>query len=296
MRYRHPALAGFALLYLAGPALAGPCDAYYTFDGTLADAGGNGYDGTMIGKGGTLARPEFAAGRTGQALRLGGTAAMRAFVDLHPDFCPQVTFTAWISPDGSGPRATQSIFSTGSGHGPGLRISGGTLTLNGPANGLGQSNAVRGNAGWQFVAGVYDYANRSYTLYWGKRSVTKPLPDDLREPEEAIWVGAFNDTLSSPAAGIVIDDLRIVGRALGKDELAAQQDDARAIGETEKNLAISGATPAVPGVLQQPGQPVYGNISITEPQPVEAPQDCAFPDVCMDADKAGTQEVPPPPQ
>ncbi len=50
--------------------LAAPCEAVFHFDADLADSSGNGHDGRMIAAGGTPATPQFAAGRSGRALRL----------------------------------------------------------------------------------------------------------------------------------------------------------------------------------------------------------------------------------
>jgi hypothetical protein len=207
-------------LLLSNNALAQQCDAWFPFDGDLTDASGNGYDGSMIGSEGSEATPRFVEGRSGSALALDGTAAMRAFIDLHYDGCPQVTISAWIRVDASS-RGSRHILSTGNGSGPGLRISGSTLILNGTANGLTQRNAITAGSGWNFVAGVYDYTNSEYTLYWRNRSVSATLSEHLRPPREAFWVGAHSDNLANGPTDVVIDDLRITGSALGAEEVAA---------------------------------------------------------------------------
>lgn len=199
------------------------CDAYFPLDGNLADSSGSGIVGTMIGKEGALATPEFVDGKVGRALRLDGTSAMRAFVDLNYETCNQVTMTAWVMFEPARPKGTVNIISTGGGSGPGLTSSGSTLRLKGTANGLRQSNAIRENAGWMFVAGVYDYAGDQYTLYWRGRSESRPLGPNRRVPEEAIWIGALNDGLSSAASGVVVDELRIYGRLLTEEELSGMQ-------------------------------------------------------------------------
>ena len=229
--------------------IAGPCDAYFSFDGDLQDAGGNSYNGQMIGKEGAKASPQFAEGKYGQALHLDGTSAMRSFIDLHLDTCPQVTVTAWIQATGTVRKGVQYLFSTGSGSGPGIRVSGTNLTLSGSANGITQRNAIRANAGWMFVAGVYDYTKGTYTLYSRTRGVDKELGENIRAPEEAIWVGAFNDGLAGPATDILIDDLHIYGRALRREEIRKLQ-----IGETEKNLVASD-----PSLPMQPEGPSFGS-------------------------------------
>ena len=214
-------LASLAATQAPG-AWAQPCEAYYPFDGSLADASGNGFDGRMIGKDGAAATPRFVEGRSGQALAFDGTAAMRAFLDLNYENCSQVSFTAWVRFDGPVLPGNQEILATG-GSGPGLRATGSNLTLNGTENGIGVRNAVHADSGWMFVAGVYDYAGNTYTLHWRNRNVEGTLSEHRRLPEVAIWVGAMDDNLTHPASNIVIDELRIIGRALDVEELRAVQ-------------------------------------------------------------------------
>ena len=241
-----PLIVLFALPIVA---IAGPCDAYFSFDGDLQDSGGNRYHGLMVGKGSTLATPQFVQGRVGQALQLDGTSAMRSFIDLNFDTCPQVTVTAWIQVLGTGVKGTQYIFSTGSGSGPGIRVSGTNLSLSGSANGIIQRNAIRANAGWMFVAGVYDYTKGTYTLYSRNvdRGIDKKMGDGLKPPEEAIWVGAFNDSMSNPAVGLLIDDLRIHGQALGAEELrAVKENTATTPGSQTPAATTAPATTSLP--------------------------------------------------
>lgn len=236
-----PAVIVAALLSLPAPAAAQGCEAWFPFDGSLADASGNGFDGDMIAAEGETPTPRFVEGRNGQALELSGTSAMRAFIDLHRDRCPKVTISAWllVDPTVSG---TRFVVSSGNPQSPGFRISGGTLTANGPANGMSESDVFRPRAGWTFVAAVYDVEAGRYRLHWRTRSSEKPLPERWREPEDALWVGAMLDRLSHPAAGVVIDDLRITGRALNAEQLRAlQQRDA-------------GASPASAMTASAPGE------------------------------------------
>lgn len=217
-------LAVLALL----PAMYAPwaeaqsCEAYYPFDGTLADASGNGFEGRMIGQDGAAATPRFVDGRSGQALAFDGTAAMRAFLNLNYESCPQVSFTAWIRFEGPVRRDNQVILATG-GSGPGLKAGGSVLALNGTANGIWARDAVHADSGWMFVAGVYDYAGNTYTLHWRNRSVEGTLSEHRYPPDDALWVGAMNSNLTHPASNIVIDELRIIGRALDLEELRALQ-------------------------------------------------------------------------
>lgn len=221
MRAIIPVLA--AVILSPSMVWAGPCDATFNFDGNLLDSSGNGNDGTMIGKGGVPAKPVFVEGRSGQALRFDGTSAMRAPLDLYIKNCPQVTISAWVKIDADSPKTTQFLLSTGSGSGPGIRISGTGLSLHGPANGLFKGNAIRPNSGWRFVAGVYDYEageTGTFALHWRDRPLEPvSMSSNVREWEDMLWVGAMNDSLSPAAKGIVIDDVRIEGRVLGYKDL-----------------------------------------------------------------------------
>ena len=208
---------------------AGSCDAYFTFDGTLADASGNGYDGEMIVAKGEPSEPQYTDGKFGQALMLDGNAAMRALLDLHYDACPKVTVSAWIQVSRNAPDDTMHLFSTGGGSGPGLTVSGSFLTLKGTENGIGQQNAIR-KGSWIFVVGVYDYTAGKYTLHWGGRSATQKLSEHRYEPQDAFWLGTVHDDWGIYSRGIAVDDLRITGHALDAEEVMALR--ARPAGST----------------------------------------------------------------
>ena len=81
--YRILLATALVLSGISQPATSGPCDAHFTFDDSLADSGGNGYDGEMIGVDGAPAKPGFTEGKFGKALLLNGTAGMQAYVDLN---------------------------------------------------------------------------------------------------------------------------------------------------------------------------------------------------------------------
>jgi len=225
--------------------MAGVCDAHFTFDGNLNDSGSNGYDGQMIGQKGVIAAPQFVDGKYGRALQLDGTSAMRSFVDLHFDTCPEVTVTAWIQVNDGVRKGVQELISTGSGSGPGIRVSGANLLLKGSANGIIRRDAIRPNAGWMFVAGVYDYTNGIYTLYSRNRGVDKEMGTSRKPPDEAIWVGAFNDGLANAATNILIDDVRIYGRLFSTDELRAIQTNAAVDPDVGTQVATSGPACAI---------------------------------------------------
>jgi len=168
-------LAVLGVLLFPDQSFAQSCDAHFSFDGDLSDSGVNGYGGQMIGKDGTLSKPQFAEGKIGQSLKLDGSSAMRAFVDLSYDGCPEITFTAWIKVESTAAKGDQYLISSGSGSGPGLRALGSTIILRGSGNGLWHREALRVGAGWAFAAGVYDYSNKTYRLHWRNRQMEGKL-------------------------------------------------------------------------------------------------------------------------
>lgn len=200
-------MIGKLLLILAaarpGPAsaiaLAAPCEAVFHFDGDLSDSSGNGHDGRMLAPEGMGASPQFDPGRAGQALRLDGESAMRAFIDLLPDTCPQVTISAWINLESVASKRIQNVISTGKGTSPGLRVSGSHLLMAGRANGIYARDVNLAGAGWTFVSMVYDCPNAEYRLYWRAREEVKPIGGGPVTPGEAVWIGAFNDRISDTA-------------------------------------------------------------------------------------------------
>ena len=228
IRIRLIRIIGGALLCYPALSLAGPCDAHFAFDGNLNDSGGNGYHGRMFGKEGAVGKEQFADGKIGQSLHLDGSSAMRSFIDLHFDRCPQITISAWIRVESNDVKGDQYLISTGSGAGPGVRVLGNNIILRGSGNGLWQRNALRDKAEWFFVAGVYDYVANTYRLHWRERTMEGKFNASRRPPEDVLWVGAFNDKFAHPAQSAFVDDLRIYGQALTADELAAIQKDGAA--------------------------------------------------------------------
>jgi hypothetical protein len=233
---------------------AGPCDAYYTFDRTLADSSGNGYDGEMLDEASGPAKPVFTAGKFGEALVLDGKGAMRSLLDLNYEACPRLTVSAWIRVDRDAPNDTMHLLSSGRGSGPGLRISGTMLALNGTENGLPRWDAVRRGSSWTFVAGVYDYEAGSYTLYWQGRHATESLSEYRNPPDSAFWVGVWFDDYGGLARGVAIDDLRITGTAYTPEQVAALRS-----GSLPTRLVAAGSTPTgasaeLPGDQYTPAQ------------------------------------------
>ena len=189
-------------------------DAHFKFDGDLVDSSGNGYDGAMFARGEIPVDPQFVDGRSGLALRLDGTSAMRALIDLNPGLCPELTISAWVkveSPESSG----GYVLSTVRGNGPGFLIRGrDNIQLIGVENGLVVNDALYSGT-WQFVALVYDHPNKTYRVHWGNNRVEEGTYEkEPNPPAQSIWVGASSRGMQSALKGVVIDELRITGRAL----------------------------------------------------------------------------------
>jgi Concanavalin A-like lectin/glucanases superfamily len=222
--HKHSLSIAAVVCLIACPTLAtaGVCDAYYSFDGTLTDSSGNQYDGEMFDKEDKPVAPSFAEGKFGQALQLDGIGAMRSYLDLHFEACPQVTISAWIQVPRAASTDTLHILSSGRGSGPGLRVSDTMLVLSGTNNGIAQQNAIRKGGGWIFVAGVNDYEAGYFQLHWQGRSTPRQKLADYRyPPENAFWVGTWHDESGDRTRGVVIDELRITGRAFRVEQVAA---------------------------------------------------------------------------
>jgi len=235
--------AVFALsVLIAGPgsAVAGPCDAFFDFDGNLADISGNGHDGRMVARDGVPASPRYVAGKSGQALRMDGDSAMRAMLDLHPENCPQLTLMAWIKVD---PGAAEGhVIGTEGQEGPGLRYFDSSLQMLGPAYGVVERNILFPDT-WTFIALVYDSKNELQRLHWDGRNSERPMGDMRLLPGPAVWVGAYGPRLNYAASGVLIDELRIVGEALDPREIADFRDSIGGNG-SEAAIAASGS-PAI---------------------------------------------------
>ena len=245
MDVRTLALTGL-LTWAALPvlAIAGPCDAYFRFDGDLSDSGSNGFSGQMVAVKGAPATPEFVEGKFGKALKLDGSAAMRAFIDLSYDLCPQVTYTAWIKVE---PLPNQMIL--GVSHALHSMISGTGMSLRVRGDDLWAYNSIFPNAGWMFIAGTWNADTGKVTLHWRNRVIDGQMGTSDRETPPAIWLGALNDDLHFPAKQMVIDEFRVISRSLGHEQIMALQDSASSGTSTVAHVAeaVPLATPVAAG-------------------------------------------------
>jgi hypothetical protein len=217
-----------AVVVLAGAiapaALAGPCDAYFRFDGDLSDSSGNGYDGQLVVSGGAPATtaPRFFEGKFGQSLALDGEAAMFSPIALQKENCPQMTITAWVLEHTDA--AINYLVSTGEGGGPGLAVGTYQLSAFAGSHEIRLDHAVRRGI-WIFVAGTWDYEAGVHRIHWRHRWEEAEFPEEASSPEPGLWVGgrAYYSALHYLADGVAIDDLRVWGRVLTEEELRQVQ-------------------------------------------------------------------------
>lgn len=192
--------------------------AHLTFDGTLADATGNGFGGEAIGKGDTPAAPQFTQGKYGQALRLDGDTAVVVPLDLHFDQYPEVTVTGRIYLETEDARGT--VISTGSGDGPQLRVIGRGIYADRPGGGRVEANKALRDGRWQFFAGTWDYRSGTLRLNWRARSMQEKFKTgDLDPPGQDVFIGVASERFNVDLQNALIDDLRIYGRKLSEDDL-----------------------------------------------------------------------------
>jgi hypothetical protein len=270
---------GACVVALPATAMAGPCDAHFTFDGDLSDASG-GQSAQFVDRDGvTPSGPgAFVPGRFGQALRLDGETIGLSPLDLQTETCPQVTVTAWIKLE-SVPAGYNNLFSTGYGRGPRMAVAGYNLSAWGGSNEIRASGAVRPGI-WIFVAGVWDYTAGTHRLYWRDRSLEEPLGDNPRPPQEGTWIGAYayGTNMQGIASGILIDELRFHGRALSDDEIRAIQGegvpalgDCNCGGDPTATAASASSTPeattgtTAPGAADADVAATLGNVGPTRP-------------------------------
>ncbi len=147
---------------MASGAAQAELKAFYTFDGTLDDASGNGYTGTAVNG------PGYASGYEGQALGL--NAALNQYVrvaglDINPASAPAVTFGGWVNADvGTAIRGVLSHDNTGFDR---------TIDIDHRGGATGWS-AFRGNGvvfgapvstgAWTFIALRHDQSTGSLSL------------------------------------------------------------------------------------------------------------------------------------
>lgn len=206
-------------VFAAGAAQAGPCDAYYKFDGNLSDSSGGGNDGMMVTEGGEPSTPDFVEGRFGQGLQFSGKKAMRAFVDLSYEICPKMTFTAWIK---TTPAGSQTVL--GVANRQYIMTSNKSYYIRSAGKDLAAHDAVLQNMGWMFIAATWDAETRKVTLHWRNRTLEGDMGTASYSTSSAFWLGALNDAIAHSADNMVLDEVRLIGEVMSHDQILAMRD------------------------------------------------------------------------
>ncbi len=233
-------------VFAAGTVQAGPCDAYYKFDGNLSDSSGGGNDGMMVTEGGKPSTPDFVEGRFGQGLKFNGDKAMRAFVDLSYDVCPKMTFMAWIK---TTPASSQTIL--GVANRQYIMTSNKSYYIRSAGKDLSAHDAVLPNMGWMFIAATWDAETKKVTLHWRNRTLEEEMGTAVYTTSSAFWLGALNDAMAHSADDMVLDEVRLVGEVLSQDQILAMRNPASGAGPSLVDSAVP-VTTAGPSVTTPP--------------------------------------------
>jgi glucose/arabinose dehydrogenase/PKD repeat protein len=191
---------------------------------TTADASGNGITGTLVGG------PAWTAGRNGPGLSFNGST----YVDLgNPaalQFAGSMTLSAWVYETANvfddGQIVAKSDGASGwqlkSSPDTGARTFGVAITNSSGAPIQRYSNTVRALNTWYHVAGVYDAAAQTLSLYVNGNldngTLSGTVPSSQRVSTVAANIGRRTDGFN--ISGIV-DDVRIYARALTQAEIQA---------------------------------------------------------------------------
>jgi hypothetical protein len=192
--------------------------AHYAFEGDAADSAGNN-DGTLVGA------PQFAAGKTGQAIVLNGSSD---YVQVEGSFpLTEYTYAVWFQvTGGEGDRDIVSAYTTDQGHGILLEVNGtgGLRYLHRAPTGTTGDNSIRSTATfddgeWHHVAVVK--SADTMTLYANGVSVgSMEEPDAFEQPLAKISIGVLRDeSLGRYFAG-AFDEAYLYDRALSQSEVA----------------------------------------------------------------------------
>ncbi len=92
-----------------------------------------------------------------------------------------------------------------------------------------------------FVAATWDMQAGVFTVYWRDGYSDAPVGNLRMETGPAIWVGALNDDLDFAARNMVVDELRIIGRSLSRDQITALQSRSGTGGSTLQSAPLTAA-------------------------------------------------------
>ncbi|MGD8358877.1 MAG: LamG domain-containing protein [Lysobacterales bacterium] len=228
------------------------------FDGSAAAQGRVGVGTEIVNADPNAPRGNLAYtnGYLGQAALMDGQNAVRVPFDINPDVYPQLTVTMWINTEYD--QQSGYLFSNGAPEGPKLQYTKANLIAHGPRV-LARLRGMIRPERWVFVAAVWDYNAGTLRLHADRRVEEVDFGggfarrDPRSKPE--FWIGTYNAKLQSTVRGVIIDDVRIYGRALSPEEILG--------------LALGPAIEEKP----QLGEPLEAPVDPDEPQLIEPPEE-----------------------
>jgi len=195
------------------------------FDGSLANSGSNGVQAEAVApgsRGETPADIGYAEGRFGQAAAFDREAVLRLPIQLDKEKYGQSTFTGWIYTDEDWDAEAPMI---GNGSHLWINIWGRDVQMR-----CGKHCLVRHSGlasvppeRWVFIAGVWNTAENTATLYLDQRVARSNELDvtSLPQASEHLWLGVRDGSNMSVAKGMRFDDFRFYDQALSASQIAA---------------------------------------------------------------------------
>lgn len=194
------------------------------FDGSLANSGSNGVQAEAVAPGSRGETPVdvgYAEGRFGQAAAFDGDAVLRLPLQLNKEQYGQFTFTGWVYTDEDWNAEAPMI---GNGSHLWINIWGRNVQMRcGKHCLVMHSGTAVPPERWVFIAGVWNSAKNTATLYLDQR-VTRSNELDvtlLPEASEDLWIGVRDGANMSIAKGMRFDDFRFYDQVLSASQIAA---------------------------------------------------------------------------
>ncbi len=201
--------------YAAEPQSAHGLLATYPLDGDARDASGQSRHGTVHGAKPTADR----FGQPNRAMYFDGRSHIELPLDINPAALPQLSFTAWVRADDASPvRQVMSHDNGGFDRSLGIDRRGGGSgwsAFSGSGAVLGFQPVEKGR--WVFVSGVWDQNARKVRLHVDNRIFEK---DGQSGGGRNILNLGRNPGYGEHFVG-AIDDVRLFGRALSRNEVEA---------------------------------------------------------------------------
>ncbi len=259
-------LAGLVILVSASTGLPAPAHAVtpglvaaYSFDAgtgsTLADASGNGNNGTINGATWTT------QAKYGNALAFNGTSS---YVDFgNPPSLRNtgsMTWSAWVYATADPPDDGQIIAKSATGTGWQFKTSPDTgperfavgVSPTGTSHTQRYSNTTRVLNTWYYVAGVYDAAAQALHIYVNGQlddgTLRGTVPSSQSDPAENVTIGRRNGGFYFQGT---IDELRVYNRALSQSEIQTDMNTRVTPSSTDNVAPTVAVTGPAPGAQLQ---------------------------------------------